>query len=186
MRVVGGSRKGRKLFSVKGPSTRPTSDMVREAVFDVLQAEGPFERVLDLFAGTGAMGIEALSRGSVEVVFVDSAARAAAVIRKNLEACGFEGAARVLKKDALSSLSYLAGKGESFDLVFMDAPYREASLAADTLRALADGGVLTPGAVVICEADRRTEFDTEVEGLELLKRKRYGDTAVYFFRYKER
>jgi 16S rRNA (guanine(966)-N(2))-methyltransferase RsmD len=99
MRVIGGTRKGRRLASFRCPSIRPTSDKVREAVFNVLERGNAFKKALDLFAGTGAMGIEALSRGSVEAVFVERDARAVSVIRKNLKTCGFEDKARVLKRE---------------------------------------------------------------------------------------
>ena len=198
MRVVGGLKKGRRLASFKGRGVRPTSDKVREAVFNVLgsiTAEEVIEdaRVLDLFAGTGALGIEALSRGAADAVFVDKDPRAAEVIRKNLDTCGLEGVARVLKRDALGALEYLKKKEEQFDLVFMDAPYAEEELTRKTLRHISSCGLLAPGAIVVCEAPAReaklpglpTE-DVETAavgaGLKLLKKKLYSDTAVYFLR----
>lgn len=216
MRVVGGLKKGRRLASFKGREVRPTSDKIREAVFNVLGsitaeevAGGSVEdkRVLDLFAGTGALGIEALSRGAAEAVFVEKDPRAVEVIRKNLDTCGLEGVASLLKRDALGALGYLRKKEERFELVFMDAPYAEGELTRETLRRLSSSGLLAPGAIVVCETPaRESKTPPDVEeakedngpkhssptedigtvainaGLEFLKKKIYGDTAVYFLR----
>jgi 16S rRNA (guanine(966)-N(2))-methyltransferase RsmD len=187
MRVIGGTRKGRKLVSFKCPSIRPTADKVREAVFNVLERGGPFNKVLDLFAGTGAMGIEALSRGSGQAVFVERDGAAVSVIRKNLRACGFEEKARVLKRDAISSIRYLCRRGERFDLAFIDAPYGEGTLTVATLKAVADKGLLDPDApnpMVVCETSKRAPAInlTELKGLEQVRKKLYGDTMVYFFK----
>lgn len=183
MRVIGGTSKGRRLAGFRGPSIRPTSDRVREAVFNVLKGDPPFKRVLDLFAGTGAMGVEALSRGSSGAVFVEKDPRAVTVIRRNLRLCGFEDRARVFKRDVMSSIRYLSQRGERFDLAFLDAPYKEETFTVSTLGALAGRGLLTPGATVVCETSKRGPgIDvTEIKGLELVQKKRYGDTVVYFF-----
>jgi 16S rRNA (guanine(966)-N(2))-methyltransferase RsmD len=184
MRVIGGTRKGRRLASFRCPSIRPTSDKVREAVFNVLERGNAFKKALDLFAGTGAMGIEALSRGSVEAVFVERDARAVSVIRKNLKTCGFEDKARVLKREVLGSIRYLSRRGERFDLVFIDAPYGQDKLTVDTLRALAGKGLLEHDATVVCEASKRGPAidPTGIEGIAMIQKKNYGDTVVYFFR----
>ncbi len=191
MRVIGGTRKGRRLASFRCPSVRPTSDKVREAVFNVvergltLKKFEKFKKVLDLFAGTGAMGIEALSRGSNEAVFVERDERAVSVIKKNLKTCEFEAHSRVLKSDVISSIRMLSRGREKFDLAFIDAPYGKSALTVDTLRALAGGGVLEGGATVVCETSKRAEeIDVAgegLEGLELVQKKTYGDTVVYFF-----
>jgi 16S rRNA (guanine(966)-N(2))-methyltransferase RsmD len=204
MRVIGGTRKGKRLASFRCPSIRPTSDKVREAVFNVLErgkAFKPtsdkvreavfnvlergkaFKRVLDLFAGTGAMAIEALSRGSGEAVFVERDTRAVSVIKRNLKTCGLEDRARVLRRDVIGAIRYLSLRGERFGLVFIDAPYGQGALTVDTLRALAEKGLLEPDAKVVCEVSRRDPAidTTGIKSIELIQQKKYGDTIVYFF-----
>lgn len=195
MRVIGGSMKGRRLASFKCPSIRPTSDKVREAVFNVIERGHPFKRVLDLFAGTGAMGIEALSRGSAEAVFVERDAAAVSVIKKNLRTCGVEDRARVVKGDVTGAIRSLGRTAETFDLAFIDAPYGQPGLTARTLGELKDSGLLEPGATVVCEASRRAGdgfgaastgikggLTGGIAGMELVREKTYGDTVVYFFK----
>lgn len=180
MRIIGGRLKGRRLASFRGLSIRPTSDKVREAVFNILPGEFPFRRSLDLFAGTGAMGIEALSRGAEEVLFVDNDTASVSVIRKNLDAWGLE--ARILKKDIRAALKWLTKKGETFDLIFIDPPYM-ASLMEDTLREV--GGVACSGAYVVAETSKRAPVKGDFPGLELVTERKYGDTLVYIYRKKD-
>lgn len=182
MRIVGGTFKGRRLAPVKGLHTRPTSDKVREAVFNILPRGFPFRTVLDLFAGTGAMGLEALSRGAEEAAFVDSDAAAIAVIRKNLELCGAQG--RVIKKDALAALKEFSRKGESFDLIIIDPPY-SSELAIEALKAIDQGGILSPGGIIVAEAGKRAPIEVALPSLEAFDERRYGDTMVYFLRHRE-
>ncbi len=180
MRVVGGIKKGRRLASFKGRSIRPTSDKVREAVFNILPREFPFRKVLDLFAGTGAMGIEALSRGADEAVFVDKDEASAGLTRKNIEACGLDQAARVIKKDALDAVRYLSKRGEKFDLIFIDPPY-ESALVEKTLLAIDRENILAADGLLVAETSRRAPVGVEPPGLERVDERRYGDTLVYFF-----
>ena len=171
MRVVSGRLGGRRLTAPAGRATRPTSDRVREAVFSILGPLGG-ERVLDLFAGSGALGLEALSRGAGEVTFVDRDPRAVAAVRANLEALGIE--ARVLRQDARGALRDARERGDAYDLVFLDPPYRLASaLAAELAAALPP--VLAPGARVVSESDRRAPLEL---AFPLLDERRYGDTLI--------
>ena len=184
MRVVGGALKGRRLASFKGSSIRPTSDKVREAVFNLLAARFPagFESVLDLFAGTGAMGIEAISRGAERVLFVEHDAGAVSVVKKNLTACGIGKAAKILKRSALSALrSFLKG-GLGFDLIIIDPPYGS-PLAEEVLKSLVR--LLNPGGFVVLEASKRTPLTGAPEGLQVVMEKRYGDTLVYLLKGAE-
>ncbi len=193
MRVVGGTFKGRQLASFRGRSIRPTSDKVREAVFDLLGSRcgAGFKSVLDLFAGTGAMGIEALSRGAERALFVDNDARAVSVILKNLEACGIEAAgrgipgrgtpAKVFKRDVLSMIRSLSSSSERFDLIFIDPPHNS-SLTEDVLKGPALVRLLSPGGFVVAETSKRTPALGVPEGLELVSERRYGDTIVYLFK----
>lgn len=182
MRIVSGSFKGRRLASFRGMDIRPTSDKVREAIFNILPREFPFRKVLDIFAGTGAMGLEAMSRGAVDAVFVDSGAEAVALIKKNMEACGAE--ARVFKSDAIASLKKFSRNSERFDLIIIDPPYATA-LLKDALEAIDSGGLLSPGGVIVAESSSKAALGADFRGLEVTDERRYGDTAVYFLRRKE-
>ena len=178
MRVVGGSAKGRPLESPSARGVRPTSALVRGAVFNILgpdRVEG--KRVLDLFAGTGALGIEALSRGAVWADFVDRSARQCAVIRRNLRALGFDDRAGVHCVDVLKALETLKG---GYDLVLMDPPYRMPSLDP-VLRALGTGRLLNPGAVVVVGHSKRQQVAERYGVLVRYRSRRYGDSQVDFF-----
>lgn len=171
MRVVAGTLRGRVLRAPKGAGTRPTSDRVREALFSILASvEGA--HVLDLFAGSGALGIEALSRGAESVTFVDSSSAAVAAVRENLEHLGQR--AEVLRMHALRALACTPVAQRQYDLVFLDPPYRLASsLGSDLSRALPP--VLAPGARVVAESDRRSPLALD---LPLLRERQYGDTLI--------
>ena len=183
MRVIGGDKKGQKLASFKGSSIRPTADQVREAVFNVLEPYSPFNSVLDLFAGTGAVAIEALSRGARSAVLVDRDGGAVSVIKKNIDGCRLGDVTTVMKRDVFDAVRLLAASGSTFDLVYMDPPYSESHLIGKVIRELSSKKVLAPGAVIVAEAaSRDAPPDTHATpGVEVLKTKRYGDTAIYFF-----
>ena len=173
MRVVAGRFGGRILVAPRGRGTRPTSDRVREALFAILgpdTIEGA--RVLDLFAGSGALAIEALSRGASEAALVDSSAVAVAAIRRNLSAVGAE--AEVRRQNALAYLKTAFRNARQYDLVFLDPPYRHASaLGRELSKALRP--VLAPAARVVAESDRRAPLELD---LTLLDERRYGDTLI--------
>lgn len=171
MRVVGGSLGGRPLVAPRGRATRPTPERVREAVFSILGSLDGL-RVLDLFAGSGALGIEALSRGAAALTLVDSAAAAAAAIARNLTSLGVE--AELRRQSATSFLEQAQAAGRQYDLVFLDPPYDQASRLGPPLGA-ALAPVLAPGARVVAESDRRAPLQL---GLTLLDERRYGDTLI--------
>jgi 16S rRNA (guanine966-N2)-methyltransferase len=175
--VIAGVFGGRTLVAPRGRSTRPTSDRVREALFSIL-AGGPGSvegaRVLDLFAGSGALGIEALSRGAAEAVFVDSSS-AVAALRRNLDALGIE--AEVRRQDVLAYLRSASRDARQYDLVFLDPPYRQAGALGPELSA-ALGPVLAPAARVVAESDRRAPLEL---GLALVDERRYGDTLIRIY-----
>jgi 16S rRNA (guanine966-N2)-methyltransferase len=160
------------LVAPRGLSTRPTSDRVREALFSILGESVTGARVLDLFAGSGALAIEALSRGALEAVLVDSSAASVAAIRHNLAAVGVE--AEVRREDALSYLRRAFRDARQYDLVFLDPPYRRASALGRELSA-ALAPVLAPGARVVAESHRRAPLELD---LELIDERRYGDTLI--------
>jgi len=171
MRVIAGSLGGRILAAPKGRSTRPTSDRVREAVFSILGDLSGLV-VLDLYAGSGALAIEALSRGAAEATLVDSAPAAITAIRRNLTGLGLE--AQVRRQDASAFLRTASRGAPHYDLVFLDPPYRHPSeLGGELSAALAP--VLTPGARVVAESDRRAPLRLD---LPLLDERHYGDTLI--------
>ena len=172
MRVIAGTYGGRRLQAPPGTDTRPTSDRVREALFSILGDRVEGARVLDLFAGSGALGIEALSRGAAEATFVDRAPAAIRAIGANLEALGAD--ALVVRAEARRFLGGASRSGRSYDLVFLDPPYRlGASLGRDLPAAVA--AVLAPGATVVAESDRRAPLEVD---LPLEDERRYGDTLI--------
>jgi 16S rRNA (guanine966-N2)-methyltransferase len=172
MRVIAGQWRGRRLQAPPGDATRPTSDRVREALFSVLGARVDGARVLDLFAGSGALGIEALSRGAAEATFVDSAPAAIRAMRANLDALGAD--AEVRRADVRRFLGSASAAEREYDLVFLDPPYRLAGRLGGELAASLPA-VLAPGATVVAESDRRHELEL---GLPILDERRYGDTLI--------
>jgi len=171
MRVITGTARGRKLQEPKDQSVRPTTDMVKEAIFSIVQFDVPGRRVLDLFAGTGQLGIEALSRGARECVFVDNSPASLALVRKNLAICGMEGT--VVRSDALAFLRH-AGK---FDLVFVDPPY-QAGLYGDVLNALFSFDILNEGGIILVESMRNESMPAAVPPYEKGRTYSYGRISL--------
>ena len=175
MRFIAGTHRVRTLKAPPGDATRPTSDRVREALFSILAAYTPGARVLDLFAGSGALGLEALSRGADSVTFVDDAQPAIKAIHANVQA--LSATATVKRNDALRFLTSASNSGAQYDLVFLDPPYRHAErLAAPLSEALP--AVLAPGAVVVAESDKRAPLTLT---LPLTDERRYGDTLIRIY-----
>jgi 16S rRNA (guanine966-N2)-methyltransferase len=172
VRVIAGAWGGRRLQAPPGDATRPTSDRVREALFSVLGDRVAGARVLDLFAGSGALGIEALSRGAAAATFVDSAPAALKAVRANLAALGAD--AEVRRQDALRWLGSASAARREYDLIFLDPPYRLTGRLGGELSAMLPA-VLAPGAAVIAESDRRAPLDLD---LPLKDERRYGDTLI--------
>lgn len=169
--MIAGSRRGATLLAPRGRETRPTGDRVREALFSILGAIDGW-RVLDLFAGSGALAIEALSRGAAQATLVDASAAAIAAVRRNLDSLGF--IAEVHRVGAAEFLERARADARQYDLVFLDPPYRRAgSLGRQLSIALAP--VLAPEARVIAESDRRAPLELD---LPLLDERRYGDTLI--------
>ncbi len=183
MRVVGGRLRGRPLAAPQGGDTRPTSDRVREAVFNILTHSIPeFSlegcRVLDLFAGSGALGIEAISRGAEFCVFVEDGAEARGAIRENVEALGLGGVTKIFRRDATALGP--AGKHDRFDLVFADPPYGK-GLAEKSLASAVDGGWVGAHALVVVEESAGTLIDLG-KAFREISRRTWGDTQVVFAR----
>ncbi len=184
-RIVAGTVGGRTL-QVPAKGTRPTSERTREAIFSRLAHYGVLDgaRVLDLYAGSGALGLEAASRGAVQVTLVDSARGAVDVAKRNVTSLGLASTVRVVGDDAgryAAGLATAAGAAEPLDLVFLDPPYDLTETAlAGVLASLATPGLLTPDAVVVVERSTRSPEPQWPDALTLLARKDYGETAVYY------
>lgn len=184
MRITGGTLRSRGLKAPKGAATRPTTDRVREALFGILTSAGAIEgaRVLDLYAGTGALALEALSRGAAAALLVESAREALGVLRANVEALGLEDRARVVAGDVAQAMRRL-GEAGPFDLVFADPPWAMVD-AGPPVAALADlarrGGIAPEGRVVLEHSARTPPPD--IDGLVRLDTRRYGDTALTFYK----
>lgn len=189
MRVTGGSLRGRSLAAPSNLIVRPTADKVRQAIFNILTHNDfgtgftlEHARVIDLFAGTGAMGIEALSRGAVYCLFVDSAAESRALVRENVEALCLTGATKIWRRDATTLGSISRGAGGPFNLAFLDPPYRK-NLLAPALASLGNGGWLAPQALIVAEHAMDEEPAT-APGFGRLDARTYGDTNILFLEFR--
>lgn len=188
MRVIAGKYRSRLLKSLKGPALRPTSDRLRETLFNVLGPEVEGAHFLDIFAGTGAVGIEALSRGAAGAVFIENHAAAAALIRKNLESLGICSGATVLAADAVRGIETLRSRrrtaGPAFTQVFVDPPYRETEEYARVLERLGGAAILAQNALVIAEHRRSFRLPEQIGFLERVRVLEQGDAALTFFRFR--
>jgi 16S rRNA (guanine966-N2)-methyltransferase len=185
MRVIAGQYRSRILKSLKGLALRPTSDKLRETLFNVLGQEIARSHFVDLFAGTGAVGIEALSRGAAEVVFIEKHAPGAALIRKNLESLAIRSGTTVLCSDALRGLQTLASRHATqptFDYVFLDPPYAAADDYLRVLRYLGSAEFLTSNAMVIAEHRKTFSLPDEIASLHQVRLLQQGDAALTFYR----
>ncbi|ACT02135.1 16S rRNA (guanine(966)-N(2))-methyltransferase RsmD [Paenibacillus sp. JDR-2] len=182
MRVIAGAAKGRTLKAVPGMNTRPTTDKVKEAIFSMI---GPFfdgGLALDLFAGTGGLGIEAWSRGIERTIFIDREKISIDIIKLNTEAAGMGRHAEIYRNDADRALKLLEKRGIAFSIVFLDPPYRLTHM--DELMAdLAQRSLLEDGATIVVEHDAGHEYPDEMEHFILVRKQKYGDTAVTIYRY---
>jgi len=186
LRIVSGAHRGRTLKVPPGQTTRPTSDRARQAVFNILEhapwaAELHGARVIDLFAGSGALGFEAISRGAGFCLFVETDDAARGAIRENIDALGLFGQTRIHRRDATDLGQRPSAMGEPFDLAFLDPPYRK-GLAERALEGLAAGGWLRPGAVAMVER-ASDEADVVPDGFEALDARDYGAARVQFLRF---
>ena len=171
MRVITGTARGRRLKTPSNYDIRPTTDNVKEAVFNILQFDLEGRRVLDLFAGTGQLGIEALSRGARSCLFVDQSREAVKIVKENLKACSLEGT--VLQQEALTVLR----RGERFDLIFVDPPY-DAGLYEPVLETIRQVDNLSDGGIIICEARRETPLPEVAAPYRKGKEYRYGSVKI--------
>ncbi len=178
MRIIAGAFRGRRLHAPKGAKIRPTIDRVREAVFNIIASEVRDAQVLDLFAGTGAMGIEALSRGAARCVFVDQSVEAVRLVRENLELCGARDRALVIRDAVPSAIRGLAARGNLFSLIFIDPPYGRGHIekTIDILDMVA-----APGAIAVAEHSVKDESPAGLKIWTRQTERRYGDTLISIY-----
>lgn len=182
MRVIAGTAKGRALKAVPGTNTRPTTDKVKEAIFSMI---GPYfdgGRVLDLFAGTGGLGIEALSRGAERAVFVDLEGSSIEVIKQNVQAAGLASSSEIYRNEAGRAVKALEKRGIAFRIVFLDPPYRMKAMD-NLMQELAQRKLLEPNAVVVVEHDANHHYPESLPFYEQIRHTQYGDTAVTIYRF---
>lgn len=187
MRVIAGKFRSRPLHSLRGMDLRPTADRLRETLFNVLAAGNPDAFIgtiwLDLFAGTGAVGIEALSRGAAQVFFVESSSSAAGLIHRNLKSLGVESGFEVLGQDVSRALRALEAREIASDFIFLDPPYRMEKIYVQTLQALSQSAIfLKPGTVIIAEHDKRFDPGDSFAPLQRFRILKQGDAALSFYR----
>ncbi len=176
MRVITGSARGRRLVTLDGIDVRPTTDRVKEAMFSAIQFDIEGRRVLDLFAGSGQLGIESLSRGASSAVFTDSSQQAINAIRENVEKCGFEGQSKIIKTDFLS---YISMSPDKFDIAFVDPPYAK-GLVIKALEGLTR--VMSEYGIIVCEHPTDENLPNEIDGFLLNKTYKFGKIAFSIYR----
>ena len=180
MRIIAGKARRTNLITPEGSHTRPTSDRIKETLFNMLQQELYDVSFLDIFSGSGGIALEALSRGAKEAVMIDNDSEAVRCIKENIKRTHFEDVARVLKMDAVSALKKLELTGNKFDIIFMDPPYRQ-GLEEDVLRFLSKSDILKPDTKIIVEASLDTDFSYLDElGFNVLKFKKYKTNMHVF------
>jgi 16S rRNA (guanine966-N2)-methyltransferase len=181
VRIIAGAYKGRRLATPRGATTRPTADQVRTALLDTLMPWLPQARLLDLFAGAGGVGLEALSRGAAHATFVERDARAVQALRANVTALGVEGAARIVRDDVRHALQTLSRASGRFDVVFLDPPY-EGDDVTTTLDALAGLDLLAEGGVIVAQHLTKRAPPPSMGALAAFRTRRFGETTLTFFR----
>lgn len=182
LRIIGGALKGRKLYSVRDMSIRPTADKLRESIFNILSQRVLSSVVLDLFAGTGALGIEALSRGAESVVFVDNRKAALSVLKRNIDLCMLDQKANIVKWNIRQNLNCIRSKKQNFDLVFLDPPY-DKDLIKSTLFNLDKSHSLKNEACIVVEHSLFEPIPKDLFAYDLFDQRKYGKTLVSFLNY---
>ena len=191
MRIIAGAARGRKIFSVsKKLPVKPISDRIKQSLFDIIRPRITGAVMLDLFAGTGNVSLEALSRGAMKVVMADKEPACLKAMARNLEHLGFKDRAKVLKGDILKGTAWFGAYGEEgvYDIIFMGPPYRDINnkplnFTGPVLASLAAAGILAKDGIIIAQHHQNEKFETPAN-LDLYREEKYGDTLIHFFRYK--
>lgn len=181
MRIISGASRGRRLATQRGGAIRPTSDRIKESVFNILGEDVRDKNVADLFAGTGNLGIEALSRGARKVVFLEKERQALKVIEKNLSICGMQSLAEIIPGDVNRTIGVLYQRGESFDLIFVDPPYRQ-GMVESTLMKLDSQPIYHEGSLLVVQHDRREPLSGLPDRWSVIRERRIGDTLISFIK----
>jgi 16S rRNA (guanine966-N2)-methyltransferase len=180
MRVIAGTLRGRRLTAPRGLDIRPTGDRLKETLFNILRPRIDGARFLDAFSGTGAIGIEALSRGATSVVFIDSNESGCRALRRNLEHCGISGGFRLLKDDIFTALRRLVREGECFDILFLDPPY-DWGPHGDLLEEMVRSGLASAGSLIVIEHHRRAPLPDQGPGYRRTRKATQGDHCLSFY-----
>ena len=183
MRIIGGQWRGRRLYAPEGMETRPTSDKVREALFNIIRNDVFDAQVYDVFAGSGALSLEALSRGAASAVMTEASRKAAAAIKRNIELCGAEEQVKLAVSEWQAAIPSL--RGRQFSLVFVDPPYRMTEAYAEVIRRLLGENMLTEDALIVMEHARDAILPELPGEVELYDTRRYGDTCLSLVRRRE-
>ncbi len=178
MRVISGSARGKKLLCVEGMDIRPTLDRVKESIFNMIAFNLPGAHVLDLFSGSGALGIEALSRGAESCTFIDISEKSAKVTKKNLEATRLDSLSTVINSD---SIDYISKTNEKYDIIFIDPPY-ESDFYFLSLDKIRERGILAENGLIILEYDLEITPNFDTDGFEIIKDKKYGRVKILIMR----
>ncbi|MDQ2085030.1 16S rRNA (guanine(966)-N(2))-methyltransferase RsmD [Herbivorax sp. ANBcel31] len=180
LRVISGSAKGHKLKTINGFSTRPTTDRVKESVFNILAGVIAKSRVLDLYSGTGSLGIESLSRGADFALFVDKSRECFMTIKQNLSHTKLSEKSSIMNMDVFVALDKLSKENRKFDIIFLDPPYNK-NLVEETLKCLVENDIIEQDGIVIVEHDLKDEVPQEVEHFKKIRHQKYGDTIISFY-----
>lgn len=181
MRVISGTAKGKKLKAPSGYDTRPITDRIKEALFNVIGSDIKDARFLDLFAGSGSVGIEALSRGAELVILVDSGKEAIRTIHYNLDICGFEKGYEVYRQDVFAAIRALLRRGIKFDLIYIDPPFTNEKLFEQVITALDKQIILNADGIIIMRTPRRKSLPLVFENLQCYRVNDYGESTLYYY-----
>ncbi|GKU24794.1 16S rRNA (guanine(966)-N(2))-methyltransferase RsmD [Clostridium folliculivorans] len=184
MRIIAGKAKGKKLLSPPTYDTRPTLDRVKEAMFSSIQFYIPDAVVIDIFAGTGSLGLEAASRGAKECYLVDKSPITYPVLRENIQNLKFDDFCFSLNMDAYSALNSMADKGKMFNIIFIDPPYLK-NMIPDAIKIVEDRNLLDPNGIIVTKIDTSEEIYQGSEKIKITNERKYGNTTVVFYKYKE-
>lgn len=184
MRIISGTARGRRLKSPEGNKIRPTSDRVKESIFNMLAFQLPGKKVLDLFAGTGNLGLEALSRGAVHATFVDVDREAQKLIMHNIKLLGFEERARVCHMDSFEAVRRMGLKKEKFDIIFIDPPYKE-GLYEEIIETVIKGDIIENDGYMVIEHPSAVKLDEVYWSLQMIKNRKYGNTTVTIYKKED-